>query len=252
MVEQAAKPVLSGKIAVVTGGSSGIGAACVRTLAAEGATVVIGYNRGLDRAESLRASLPDNGHLTVAIALEDSAAHAAVADQLRGRFGHIDVLINSAGYSQRIAHKNLEALDSALFNRMLLANVGGPYSITRALMPLLRASADAVVVNISSISAFTGSGSNIAYCAAKAALDTMTMSLARALGPVRFLCVSPASVDTEFIPGRDREELEQKAAQTPVGRIVTPDDVARAALACVTHLRTATGTRIVIDGGYQL
>jgi len=252
MVEQAAKPVLSGKFAVVTGGSSGIGAACVKTLAAEGATVVIGYNRGLDRAESLRASLPGSGHLTLAIPLEDSAAHAAVADQLRERFGHIDVLINSAGYSQRIAHKNLEALDSALFNKMLLANVGGPYSITRALMPLLRTSSDAVVVNISSISAFTGSGSNIAYCAAKAALDTMTMSLARALGPVRFVCVSPASVDTDFIPGRNREELEQKAAQTPVGRIVTPDDVARAALACVTHLRTATGTRIVIDGGYQL
>ena len=252
MSEQAANAALAGKIAVVTGGSSGIGAACVRLLADQGATVVIGYNRGADRAETLRASLPGTGHCTVMLPLEDGSVHAAIAAQLQRDFGHLDILINSAGYSQRIAHKNLDALDGALFNQILLANVGGPYSITRALLPLLRASKDAVVVNISSISAFTGSGSNIAYCAAKAALDTMTMSLARALGPVRFLCVSPASVDTDFIPGRNRQELEEKAAQTPLGRIVTPDDVALAALACITHLRTATGSRVIIDGGYQL
>jgi 3-oxoacyl-[acyl-carrier protein] reductase len=69
---------------------------------------------------------------------------------------------------------------------------------------------------------------------------------------IRFLCVSPASVDTGFVPGRDRAELERKAAQTPLGRIVTPEDVALAVMACVTHLRTATGTRFVIDGGATL
>ncbi len=141
----------------------------------------------------------------------------------------------------------------ALFNEVLLANAGGPYSITRALMPLLRASGDAVVVNVSSVSAFTGLGSNIAYCAAKAALDTLTRSLARAFGPqVRFLAVSPAAVDTDFVAGRSREELMAKAASTPLGRAVTPEDVARAVLACVTHLRTSTGARIVIDGGHTL
>jgi 3-oxoacyl-[acyl-carrier protein] reductase len=165
----------------------------------------------------------------------------------------VHILVNSAGYTQRIAHVDLDALTPELFNRLLLANAGGPYSITRALMPLLRASGDAVVVNVSSVSAFTGSGSNIAYCAAKAALDTMTQSLARAFGPqVRFLSVSPASVDTGFVAGRSRAELQKKAAQTPLGRIVTPDDVAAAVLACVTHLRTATGARIVIDGGQTL
>jgi 3-oxoacyl-[acyl-carrier protein] reductase len=140
-----------------------------------------------------------------------------------------------------------------LFNDILLANAGGTFSITRALMPLMQASGDAVVVNVSSISAFTGSGSNIAYCAAKAALDTMAMSMARVFGPsVRFLCVSPASVDTGFVEGRSREEIEKKAAKTPLGRVVTADDVAMSVLACITHLKTATGTRIVIDGGQQL
>jgi 3-oxoacyl-[acyl-carrier protein] reductase len=143
-------------------------------------------------------------------------------------------------------------MDSALFNQLLLSNVGGVFSIIRALLPLLRESDGALVVSVSSVSGFTGSGSNLAYCAAKAALDTLTVSLARAFGPVRFLSVSPASVDTEFVPGRDHAELEAKAARTPLGRIVGPDDVAAAILACATYLRTATGTRIVIDGGYHL
>lgn len=244
---------LDGRIAVVTGGSSGIGAACVRALAAEGASVVIGYHSGLDRAQALLAQLPGKGHVAMPIPLGDGAAHADLARQLKERFEKVDILVNSAGFTRRIAHADLETMDSALFNEILVANAGGPFSITRALMPLLRASGDAVVISVSSISAFTGSGSNIAYCAAKAALDTMTLSLARAIGPgVRFLCVSPAAVDTGFVEGRSRAELEKKAVTTPLGRIVTPEDVALAVLACATHLKTATGTRIVIDGGQSL
>lgn len=244
---------LIGKLAVVTGGSSGIGAACVQALAAQGARVVIGYHHGLDRAEALRALLPGSGHSTALIALQDSETHLALARSLAESAGRIDILVNSAGYTRRIAHSDLDAMDPAFFNEVLLANAGGPFSITRALLPLLQKSGDGLVVNVSSVSAFTGSGSNIAYCAAKAATDTLTMSLARAFGPqVRFLCVSPASVDTGFVEGRSREELVKKAATTPLGRIVTPQDVAQAVLACATHLKTATGTRIIIDGGATL
>lgn len=248
---------LIGKIAVVTGASSGIGAACARALAEEGASVVIGYNQGLDRAEAIRTVLPTSAagqsHSVMQIPLSDSKVHSQIAQTLQSTFGKIDVLVNSAGYTRRIAHGDLQTMDDQLFNDILLANAGGTFSITRALIPLLQASGDAVVVNVSSISAFTGSGSNIAYCAAKAALDTMAMSLARVFGPaVRFLCVSPASVDTGFVEGRSREEIEKKAAKTPIGRVVTPEDVALSVLACITHLKTATGTRIVIDGGQQL
>lgn len=247
---------LTGQHAVVTGGSSGIGAACVRLLAAQGASVAIGYHHGADRAEALRASLPGEGHCCLAIPLAGpgaTAAHSALAAALAERGGKVDVLVNSAGFTRRIPHADLDALDPAFFNEVLVANAGGTYAVTRALMPLLRASGDAVVVNVSSVSAFTGSGSNIAYCATKAAVDTLTMSLARACGPgIRFLSVSPASVDTDFVAGRDRDELLKKAAKTPLGRIVTPEDVAMSVMACVTHLRTATGTRIVIDGGASL
>lgn len=244
---------LAGKLAVITGGSSGIGVACVRLLAAQGARCVIGYHQGQARAQALRAELPGSGHRILPMPLTDTAAHQVLARQLGEEGGGIDILVNSAGYTQRVAHADLAGLTPERFNDILTANVGGPYALIRALMPLLQAAGTATVVNISSVSAFTGSGSNIAYCAAKAGLDTMTQSLARAFGPgVRFLCVSPASVDTDFVAGRDRAELLRKAAQTPLGRVVTPDDVALSVLACVTHLRTATGTRIVIDGGHTL
>ena len=118
---------------------------------------------------------------------------------------------------------------------------------------MLEKSNDAVVINVSSISAFTGSGSNIAYCASKAAVDTMTMSLARVFGPkIRFLCVSPAAVATDFVQGRDRNALELLAEKTPLKKVVEPEDVALAIMACITHLKTATGTRIVVDGGKNL
>lgn len=244
---------LDGQCAVITGASSGIGAACARALAAQGARIVVGYHRGQDRAQALCSELPGTGHLPMAIALDDAAAHETLAARLRETTGRVDMLVNSAGYTQRIDHADLDTLNPALFNQILAANAGGPFSITRALLPLLRESGKGLVVNISSISAFTGSGSNIAYCAAKAALDTMTMSLARAFGPqVRFLCVSPAAVDTGFVEGRSRLDLEKKAGQTPLGRVVTPEDVALAVLACATHLKTATGTRLVVDGGHRL
>lgn len=245
--------LLANKVAVITGGSSGIGAACARALAAEGARIVVGYHRGRDRAQALLAELPGARHAALAVALDGTASHEPFAQRVQRDMGRADILVNSAGYTQRIPHVDLAQMDAALFNEILSANAGGPFSITRALLPLLRDSGNGLVVNISSVSAFTGSGSNLAYCAAKAALDTLTISLARAFGPqVRFLSVSPASVDTGFVEGRSREELQRKAAKTPLGRIVTPEDVARAVLACATHLKTATGTRIVVDGGHTL
>lgn len=244
---------LHGKVALVTGGSSGIGAATAQTLAENGARVIVGYRSGEDRARALVEKLPGDGHAVLAIDLSSFAEHAMLAARVTKLYGRLDILVNSAGHTKKVAHSDLSTMTPELFASLLNDNVVGAFSITRALLELLQSSTAGVVVNVSSVSGFTGAGSNIAYCAAKAALDTLTMSLARAFGPsVRFLCVSPAAVDTGFVEGRSKEDLQKKAAATPLGRVVTPADVADTVLACVTHLRTATGTRIVIDGGHTL
>jgi 3-oxoacyl-[acyl-carrier protein] reductase len=242
--------LLKDKVAVVTGGSNGIGAATVRTLAAEGATVVICYNKGRARAEALLAELPKADHRLQQLTVEDAASVRGVAEDVRSAFGRADILVNSAGFTRPVPHADLDALDDALIDGIMAANVRGPFAVIRAMAPLLRAGGDGVIVNVSSISAFTGSGSNIAYCASKAALDTMTMSLARVLGPaIRVLCVSPAAVATDFVAGRDRAALEKIAQGTPLKRVVEPEDIALAVMACITHLKVSTGTRIVTDAG---
>jgi 3-oxoacyl-[acyl-carrier protein] reductase len=219
-------------------------------LAGEGATVVVGYNKGEGRAKQLVSELRGAGHSILSLSLEDGRAISGIAAHVRETHGRADILINSAGYTQPIAHGDLDALTDEIFDSMLVANVRGPFSVIRALNPLLQASGDGVIVNVSSISAFTGSGSSIAYCASKAALDTMTLSLARALGPrVRVLCVSPGAVATDFVAGRDRAALEKIAQSTPLKRVVEPEEVAAAILACVVHLRASTGTKIIVDGG---
>ena len=241
---------LQGKVAVVTGGSSGIGAAAVRMLALEGARVVLGYHQGAERAAGIIAKLPGADHRAMQIVLEDSATMQHAANEVRSAFGRADILVNSAGFTKPVPHGNLDALDDALLDRMLIANVRGPFAMIRAFAPLLRESGDGVVVNVSSIAGFTGSGSSIAYCGAKAAVDNMTIALARVLGPeIRLLCVSPGAVNTDFVAGRGHAQLEKLAQATPLKRVVEPDDVARAIMACVLYLKTSTGVKIVCDGG---
>ena len=244
---------LAGKVAIVTGGSSGIGAATVKALAAAGATTVIGYNSGQARAEALRAALPGTGHTTAHIVLEDTASITAAAEQTRKTFGRADILVNSAGFTRPVPHADLDALDDALIDQIMVANVRGPFAVVRAFAPLLRESGQGVIINVSSLAAISGSGSNIAYGASKAALDTMTISLARVLAPeIRVLSVSPGAVTTDFVAGRSRADVEKAALSTPLKRATEPEDVATTIMGCITHMPLTTGIRILIDGGRHL
>ena len=246
---------LAGRVAAITGATGGIGAATARLMAEAGASILVGYNANNAGAAELVDGLPGGTarHGAAPMLLDDSATLVAAAEQCRKRWGRCDVLVNAAGHTRAIPHKDLDALDDETFDRILLANVRGPFAAIRSFVPLMKATGDTVVVNISSISGFTGSGSNVAYCAAKAALDNMALSLGRALGPeIRVVSVSPAAVNTPFVPGRTADDLEAAAAKTPMKRLMEPEEVAWAALAAATHLRLATGTTIVVDGGRHL
>ena len=246
-------PPLAGKVAVVTGGSSGIGAASVRLLAAAGARVVVGYNKGTDRAATLIAELPGSGHRAMYLPMEDSVQIRKVAEAVREGFGRADILVNSAGFTRMVAHSDLEALDDDLIDAVLTANVRGPFATIRAFAPLLRATGDGVLINISSGAAEHGTGSSIIYGASKAALNTMSMALARVLGPeIRVIIVAPGMVHTGFVPGRTEEMMAKAAMATPLKRAIEAHDVALAVMACITHLTHTTGSIVSVDAGRHL
>ncbi|NRP74293.1 3-oxoacyl-[acyl-carrier-protein] reductase FabG [Ensifer psoraleae] len=244
---------LKGKVAVVAGGSGGIGREACRLFAEAGARVVVGYRSGKETAEAIVAALPGEGHVALPVSIEDSSSINAFRDRTLETLDRADILVNTAGVTSPVAHGDLEGLTDGLIDQIFVNNWRGVFSTVRAFAPALKAHRDGLIVNVSSIAAFTGIGSNIAYCGAKAGLDIMTNSLARALAPdIRVMAVSPGVVDTEFVPGRGQAFKEKAAAATPLKRLTTPTDVAEAILACATHLKFSTGARIVVDGGRHL
>jgi len=185
--------------------------------------------------------------------MTDSAILGELAAEVDRRYGRCDILVNCAGTTRFVPHDRLDELDDALIDEILATNVRGPFATVRALHSLLRRSGDALVVNISSIAATTAMGSNIMYCASKAALDNMTKSLARALAPeVRVVSVSPGLVGTEFVRKMDQAWRDEQTARTPLRRLATPQEIARAVVAMATSLTFATGAIIPIDGGRPL
>lgn len=243
-------------VAVVTGGAGGIGTAVCRALAEADFHVVVGYARSRAQAEALAAELPGGPHLALAADVTDSAALGRLAGDVARELGGCDVLVNGAGVTRFVPHGDLEALDDALIDAILRTNVRGAFAAVRALRPLLERSGlwgGAVVVNLSSIAAVTGQGSNVAYCASKAALDSITRSLGRVLAPgIRVVSVSPGVVDTGFIRSLDPGWREEQLARTPLGRLAGPDEVAAAVLAVVRDLTFTTGSVLAVDGGRPL
>lgn len=245
--------LMAGRTALITGAGSGIGAATARLLAEEGARVAAGYHRDPSGAEALLASLTGEGHLMLPLKIDDPASLAAGLARIADAFGALDLLVNSAGASRRVPLGDLEALDDGIFGEILATNLAAPFAVIRRFRPLLERGEGAAVVNISSLAAHTGVGSNLAYAASKGGLNTLTVGLARVLAPrVRVFSVSPGGVDTDFVKGRDPSVLREGARATPLGKVTQADDVARAVLACAALLTSSTGIDIRVDEGRSL
>ena len=243
-------------VAVVTGGAGGLGSAICRKLAGAGMRVVVGYNRSEEAARKLACSLPGNGHSARLAPVTSSTQLAALASGIGQDYGRCDVLVNCAGITRFVRHPDLDALDDELIDNILATNVRGAFAAVRAFRRLLEKSPLAgggVVVNVSSAAATLAMGSNVMYCASKAALDNMTKSLARALAPrIRVVSVSPGLVDTEFVKSMDAAWHDEQAARTPMGRLATPEEIGDAVAAAVTGLTFATGCVLLVDGGRSL
>lgn len=258
--------LLQGKTAVVVGGSSGIGAATCRLLAQHGARVVVGYRSGKDRAEALVAEMGEGlrlaagaeadtplRHLAIPISVTDTTSIESFREQVEVLAGGADILVNSAGTTRPVPHHDLEALTDEIIDEVFASNWRGVFATIRAFAPLLKASGDGVIINVSSIAAFKGFGSSVAYCGAKAALDSMTHTLALALAPeIRVLSVSPGMVATGFVPGRTTEQIEAAGAKTPLQKTAQPEDVAETIFAAIAHMPLSTGIRIPVDAGRAL
>ncbi|NNM34002.1 MAG: SDR family oxidoreductase [Gemmatimonadetes bacterium] len=244
---------MAGRVALVTGGSRGIGAATAASLADAGARVIVTHRDSEEGARRVVASLPGAGHRYHQASATDTPALNALADDVSRTEGRLDVLVNNAATTKVIPHDDLHGLDDDFFDRVMETNVRGPFATIRAFRELLEADGGGVIVNISSLASRMGNGSNVAYCASKAALDNMTVSLARSLAPgIRILSVAPGLVDTELTRGWDADRRQEMLDRTPLGRLATVDDVAAAVLAAVVSLPSTTGVSIPVDGGRPL
>ena len=249
----AATRKLQGGVVVVTGGGGGIGSAISKRLARAGASVVMTYRQDRAKAEAVAAALDGDDHMVARASVTKSGVLDALAAQVHSRYARLDMLVNNAGISRAVTHDDLEALDDEIIDAIFATNWRGAFACVRTFRPLLRAGEGGLVVNISSIAGRTAVGSNVAYCASKAALDSMTMSLARALAPhIRCVSISSGWVSGEYAKQYDPAYLQAQIDKTPLQRIATPEDVAAAVYALAVDLRFTTGAIIGVDGGRPL
>ena len=250
---------LDGAVAIVTGSASGVGAATARLLAARGCRVVINYTRSEAEAMAVRDGCVAAGAAAMlcrANVAEDGDCRRMVAAAVE-RWGRLDVLVNSAGASKLVPHADLDGLSADDFRHIYAVNAIGPFQMMRAAAPHLRTSGDGAVVNVSSGAGIGARGSSIAYAASKAALNNLTLQMARVLAPeVRVNTVCPALIEGRWMKSLlgDRYEthLKDARARNPLRRVSTADDVARTVLWLIADAGTLTGECLSMDAGLHL
>ena len=235
------------KVALVTGSASGIGAATVRRLAADGMTVAVHSRSSRDQGEALAAELGGSYHQAD---LADDAAAEALVPEVVAEHGRLDVLVNNAGISWPVPHADLDGLTASDWRQLLDVNLIAPWLLCTAALPTLR-EYGGCIVNVTSHAGVRPKGSSIAYAASKAALNHVTKLLAAALGPdVRVNAVAPGLVDTPLTESWTEAQDLWKTS-SPMRRAAQPADVADL-ISAVVHNSYLTGEVILLDGGLNL
>ncbi len=251
---------IRGGVTIVTGSATGVGAAAAKMLAGKGCNVVINYTRSEEEAKATQADCEKLGAETLLCRADvsvDADCRRMVAETM-AKWGRVDGLINNAGTTQFVNHADLEGLSADDFHRIYGVNVIGPFQMTRAVAPHMKAAGRGAVVNVSSIAGVMGVGSSIAYTASKGALNTMTLSLARALGPeIRVNTICPGFIQGRWLRGGMGDQMYEaaKAAQernTPLRKAGTPEDMAQAAVWFIEGADLITGEILIVDAGSHL
>lgn len=243
---------LTGKVALVTGGSGDIGRAIAEAFAAAGADVVISYVGDVTRADAAVEAVRRAGRQGYAVQLDqrDPSVIEQCAGAVIGRFGRLDILVNNAAWNIGIPFRELDALTADIWDRVLETNLRGPFLLCRAFATELRRHGAGRIVNIASLAGLAPSGSSIAYAASKSALIHLTHCLAVALAPdVSVNCIAPGLVEGTRMAGRLPAEVKEIArTQTVLGRTGSAADIARLAVA-YCQADSVTGQTVVVDGG---
>ncbi len=252
---------LKGRVAIVTGSSSGVGAATAKLLASQGCNVVINFNSNRAGADAVATECQDAGAETLVVqanVAEDADCQALVAAALE-KWGRVDILVNNAGTTKFVDHHDLHGLDKDDFQRIYAVNVIGAYQMIRAVAePMQKQEDGGVVVNVASTAGVTGIGSCVAYAASKGAMVTLTLSMARALGPeLRINAVCPGFIEGDWLKeGYGEERYEKLMAfnrdNAPLKKTATAETVADAILHFISGPQVVTGETLIVDGGRHL
>ena len=244
---------LKGKVALVTGGGTGIGKATSLLFAREGADVAVNFSRSRSDAEDTVSEIRQLGSQAIAVCADisnDDDVRLMVGKVVK-TLGRLDILVNNAATTRFVLPRDLEGMTEELWDKILDVNVKGTFFCSRAAIAAMRSHDGGHIVNVSSDSAFTGRGSSIAYTASKAAVINMTLALAISQAPeIRVNAVAPGVVETRWID-KIKPLADAARRKNPLQRLADPDDIAEAILSLVAN-DFITGHTLVVNGGATL
>ena len=250
---------MQNKVAIVTGGGTGVGRATSLALARLGCHVVVNYSRSREEAEATVQEIAALGVRALAVqadVADDAACRSMVARTVE-TLGRVDVLVNCAGTTEFIPFHDLDAVSDEVWERLYQVNVVGAFHCARAVREPMLAAGEGIIINVSSVAAQLGQGSSIPYCCTKAALDNLTVSLARTLAPqIRVNGLAPGFIEGRWTRGGlgpKYDGIKRAYEKTlPLGRVCQPEDIADGILSLITGSRLVTGQTLTVDAGMMI